>query len=687
MNERLSLQINDFLIEGRDEEKSHVILEIAKPVPEELLTHGHFIALAEMAGATPKTINMVRAWVEFAIDAFYGSVPSNLEQHFEDLLQRLNTQSSLYLKQHPETQLHMAILAIRGTDVLLSFHGAPSVLLLYRKQDSWHSMNLAEADAAPAALFSNVLTGTLRPGDRMCLASGRVIEFFSADRIAKLCETKSTAEVAEHMARILNDLAADVSFAGACIELEKIIEPEPEAELPARVAEAPQKKSIHSMKELLQKTTSTESLLSPPVISISKDKVVTDTLRIVQRGAVAVGRVTVGAIQSTATFTKRSTPHVSRVCRSTWQHVHKFLDARAPNSRKNIQIGVGAIAAILLIGGGVLFYRSHAAGIAADRAALAEIQNGVQAADGAITFQNSSRAIELITTARSQFNLLSKNAQSGTDGVALEASITNEELKIYRVTPVAFEQVAPHTDATQIAVVRSTPFTLSVDGALSTMRNGALTAAISVPAKTNMLFDPDGDRLLFPGLDGSIKAVASRTMVATDLKIDHPAEQTHFDAMQIYSGRLYVYDSALQKIYRYDKTPTGFGNGTSWIKDSGKPMGVTALQADTSLWMLTNVGALLKYTAGKAQLFHPSGAVPELQHIDSFQLGGGSNNLYILDHANNRIAVLDRSGALVKQYRFPAGSNLRAFDIDDKETTIFGISDDGKLIKFAVSAQ
>ena len=102
----------------------------------------------------------------------------------------------------------MAVAVVCNSSLYLAVHGHPSALLFYRKDETWQSMSMVDPDSVdqPGQLFSNVVTGVMRVDDQFMLATPRVTEFFSADRLAKISESKSMTEVNDHMLRVLNDL-------------------------------------------------------------------------------------------------------------------------------------------------------------------------------------------------------------------------------------------------------------------------------------------------------------------------------------------------------------------------------------------------------------------------------------------------------------------------------------------------
>ncbi|MCX6781248.1 MAG: hypothetical protein NT003_04010 [Candidatus Magasanikbacteria bacterium] len=175
---------------------------------------------------------------------------------------------------------------------------------------------------------------------------------------------------------------------------------------------------------------------------------------------------------------------------------------------------------------------------------------------------------------------------------------------------------------------------------------------------------------------------------ASNIQIDLIPENTRIDAITFYSGRAYVFDNNTHMIYRYDSSGDGatakYTNGKKWITDSGKPTDIVALTADTSLWLRTATGAVLKYTAGKLQPFHISNITPDVTHIGAI-ISGTSNNIYFLDDEQHRMVITDRDGKMLKQYQYDAATSLTHLSIDKNETTATGVTDDGHIVSFALS--
>lgn len=700
MSDRLELNVFDFLIEGRDEAKSHVLMELAKPAPEELSSHGHFLALAELGGASPKTIQLVRAWMEFAIESYYSSTPADTESHFENILNQLNTQSSLYLRQHANENIQMLVAVVCGTTLYMAFHGKPAALLLFRKNELWQSMDLSEAstEQPTGQLFGNIVSGTLRPDDRLLLATPRVVEFFTPDRLVKIAEGKTLEEVTDHMERVITELSSDYSFAGAWLKLVRIIENESiPAPVPAQAAPGVithEKRPNSSMADLMQKTRDTATLLAPPVISIPKDKIITSILKLAQSGIVQGGRLCLVATRNSVSFVriqggKIAANQISPRLKSITSSVPNFANEHQPSMRRapqnSLKYAAIGVAVLVLVGGGLGYAKYRAVKEQKNADTITMTTDKISAADQAFTYQNESAARDLIGEAEVAFKSLSTSEQKTVEAAAVSVSLQNSKNKILHIIVVQPEQIPEITGVRDVIYAAGSPIYLAENGHVKSVKNGKPVdlGASTDGAGDRLFLDEQNNRVIVgTGTGMHFSAIPVGAGKAVDITVANLPEHTQVDAAVFYSGRAYLYTNATQMIYRYDKTDTGYGSGKKWITDPAKPTGIVSLVADTSVWMLTGQGAILKFTSGKLQPFHFSGMIPDMGPVSALSTVGSGNSVYFLDNNNARIVVTDRDGKLARQYVMPSGTILKTFAVDKNETAAVGLTNDNKLVRF-----
>lgn len=696
MSERREVQIVEVLIEGRDQEKSHVLLDVARPTPEERASHGYLVAITELSGATPKTAQMVRAWIDFAIERYYASVPQDVAAHFEEILQRLNTQSGLYLRQHPQEQVSMVLCIVHGTDTHLAIHGSPTALLLYRTAAGWRALDLVSQVEQGSHLFSNVLTGTLRPDDRLLLASPHTAEFFTPDRLCKISEGKAVADVNDHMNRVLTELSADVSFGYAWIRVSHVIT-EDDEQRPSNRATS-QKKSHSSMADLLLKTKSTASILAPPVITIPKDKVVTTLLKGAHRGAaigwqwtrVAAQRSLVAARQSDSLQRIARSLHPSSLVargRMWYGAANRQFYALPPKRKKIFVLSLAAAVLVLAAGVGLFWQQWALAREARAEQLVTALRDTMRSTDEAFVSQREAAARLLLADAQQQFDTIATDELlPDKDTIALREELMRLSQKVRREFLVTPKHHKISARAIAVATLGNAAATLAEDGTVSVVRNDAPTALATITGAQRIFSDKEHGRFVVVLGDDSLVGLDARTGRTAPITLARAADHTATGAEIFYGGRYYVYDRLTKQIYRYDgKQPTTYDSPKRWITDGGQPIDVTRMGADSSLWLITGNGAPLKYTSGKLQPYRVAGAEPPLERASAVALGSVTTNVYVLDRDRARIVITDRAGALQQQILFPTDiTKISGLALDEKETTLAVITENGKFYTAAL---
>ncbi|MDP3888771.1 MAG: hypothetical protein Q8Q24_01875 [bacterium] len=123
-------------------------------------------------------------------------------------------------------------------------------------------------------------------------------------------------------------------------------------------------------------------------------------------------------------------------------------------------------------------------------------------------------------------------------------------------------------------------------------------------------------------------------------------------SLKEFGGNLYLLDTGRDEIWRYSATESGFSSsGQAWFKEPNSNLTkAIAMSIDGSIWVLTSDGKILKYTQGAPVGFTISGLVKPFSNPSVLYTDDSINNLYVSDKGNQRIVVLDKSGAYQAEY-------------------------------------
>ena len=228
------LQLNEFFVEGGNQEKSHVLLHITEPSTPEEQAKGYFFAIAEVNGGSPTYITKLQKIIDDVENTYYEISEEPGVNTLETVLEEIN-QAEHPLLNVPGT-LHCIIGVIRHPDIMFSYHGRPLVHLFYKtKQDVFKFMDLLAGENAGETpseqLFSQMIQGKLSPEDYLMAATPNVNTYFDADRLQKLITSRPAKGSAEHLERSLGAIKDGSSFGGIIFHLN---EPSPETAAPVK---------------------------------------------------------------------------------------------------------------------------------------------------------------------------------------------------------------------------------------------------------------------------------------------------------------------------------------------------------------------------------------------------------------------------------------------------------------------
>ncbi len=147
-----------------------------------------------------------------------------------------------------------------------------------------------------------------------------------------------------------------------------------------------------------------------------------------------------------------------------------------------------------------------------------------------------------------------------------------------------------------------------------------------------------------------------------------------------YFDALYVLDSTNNQIWKHQRTIDGYNKGEEWLE--GLDNGIkdaNSFAIDGSIYVLKDSGEIVSFLSGKKEDF-------SVKNLDKSFAGGSKiftlldyDNLYVLDPANERLAVLDKNGNVLKQYANSDFKNAKDIYVDESKNKGYVLSNNKVL--------
>lgn len=684
------LEIHEFFVEGGSEKKSHVLLHISEPSSAEEKRKGYFFALTEVNHGTVDQIKEIQRMIDEAEADYFTTDSATPQDAFEHAVREANRRGH-HILEGSGTRVHCFLGILSGTTLLLATHGNPAVGLLYRRgEETEYTPIGTEAEENADRLFSSVLSGSVGSGDIVWIATTRVGDYFASDRVRKLFAGRSAKDGAEHIEKVLGSLRDGHSYGGILLNiLPKNSAPKTGPRPKYLIEEEPgeRKNTPTGNKDETNyrpRRGRTDSLPTVILVGLGRALVVGARKGILwcARAGRSIGRAIIFLI----VLTTNKGGHRELVLADARQKLHAKKErlAHLPLTSK-LLLGLTIISACVFVGS-MVYFRWDAAQqnrAVAYRNLVQGIRDKKDAAEASMIYGDDAKALTLVVEANTLLTDIPRRTDEEKDTAGiLTADLERLLMKLRKWSVVQSERfVVLSDDAEDIKprhLVRidnqimaygpddSMFYAIRLDSG-DTIAKSHKSVQLLRSAST----PKEQDTVIFAASDANIAAYQKNTSELVARDISFPEEDVRIADLFVYNQRLFTLAPGTNQIYKHAKTQTGYDRGIPWVKDEAATLAdAVALAIDGDIFVLTASG-VRKFANGKEQSFSVSGLDPALINPASIWTYNDVNLLYILESANKRLIVLDKSGKLMKQYTDTAWKNPTGMVVDEAKKTAY----------------
>lgn len=139
-------------------------------------------------------------------------------------------------------------------------------------------------------------------------------------------------------------------------------------------------------------------------------------------------------------------------------------------------------------------------------------------------------------------------------------------------------------------------------------------------------------------------------------------------------GNFYVLDKSEKQILKFVSSGTDFSKTNYFTSANESLSKAVAMAIDSSIYVLTTDGNILKYTRGSADSFSLLGLDKNLSNPTRIITNADIDNIYVLDNGNSRIVVLDKTGKYKNSYESPIIKSAKDFEVLESDKKIYVLS-------------
>ncbi len=346
--------------------------------------------------------------------------------------------------------------------------------------------------------------------------------------------------------------------------------------------------------------------------------------------------------------------------------------------RRNMWIGVGFLALLLLLVGGGQWRRGYVQKRQSQQASqIEDLVHEFNEAQ-ALAELNPTRSRQLL--AQVQADLPKLNAKKKDPRVAqVEANLGQVLGLATGVKSVTAEEVLdlgwlrPGMTGTQL---------IWLDGQLGVLDPAQDRLVVVDPDKKSgsvVVGKPDlGEAKLVAGYPGKIEVLSDKGIVECSQTgsckgvVAASADWSPAVDMKMFAGNIYLLTSS--NIWRFQVSDTGFGTAQGWLasgEDNSRLATSSHMAIDAFVWVMQSGGQILKYSHGVREDFGVVGLDQPFAPGAIIYTDADATKLYVLDRGHGRVVVLDKAGNYKLQYHLDAARQATDLVVDEAGSKLY----------------
>jgi len=712
------LILQEFFVEGKARDTSHVLLHITEPTTPAEKKVGYFFAVAEVENGSIEHIEHIQTMIDDLESGIYETDSTKEKTSFEATVEYINKRGHHLLSY--EGNSHIIVGIINGQDIQFAYHGNVAAQLIYQETSGAHTaLNIiGDEPEHTTQLFSAVLEGSMNPGDYFFVATPHVLPLIE-HKLANMLPAAPPKQTAATIDTLARSTDKSLSYGGiiATIVPEPEVDEQDDAPIPVQSI-SDRVRVEDSVREVVRPSLipkRTNQKKEPrPAPSLRKKREPTGDLPLGNQMLVLLGKAIVVVLKFLFAIFMRIIILIKNLCVNGFilatniggqrQYIIDTITRRIHDTKRSYErlplmskiLFFATIIVAIVFVGSILMLRAKEA----REVALASYVNTVQAiidkrdaAESSLIYNDSERAFILLEEARGMIaSLPEKSDTERTRKQELTTDIESLLVSLRNITVVTPEVIAdlkqtnPSANATKLVRIGSTVVAYGPnDGAHYPINMNTKSVETRDHSTLGSLGAADAPKeydyaTFFTG-PTSIATLNPESFTLSSATIGAPVETTLVD-LTIYNRRAYTLSPSNNQIYRHSPTQTGFDGGSVWLTSPADLLNAVAITIDGEVFVLKSTGEILKFFGGSPVPFAVTGLDPILTAPTDIWTYADVPYIYVLEPKENRLVLLNKDGSLSIQYTAEVWNEPEAFVVNEETNEVY-VLDDNIVYRFS----
>lgn len=205
------------------------------------------------------------------------------------------------------------------------------------------------------------------------------------------------------------------------------------------------------------------------------------------------------------------------------------------------------------------------------------------------------------------------------------------------------------------------------------IKDGLVTAITDMGGNIENILFPvkDNNNNIYYLNNGKLLALDTKNENISNVNININGDNSNIAAMASYNNRVYLLDKKNNQVYRHSRSGNDFTLRDPWILDNVDFSDAASLDIDGYVYVLKNNGEVMKFLRGELQDFNLDEISPEFANPTKILVSPDLEFIYILEPVNSRLAIFNKAGDFLIQYKSDKFDNLKDFAVDEINKKIY----------------
>lgn len=205
------------------------------------------------------------------------------------------------------------------------------------------------------------------------------------------------------------------------------------------------------------------------------------------------------------------------------------------------------------------------------------------------------------------------------------------------------------------------------------LKDSLVTATTDLSINIQNLKNPttNKENQIFYLNNNSFIKLDTSTNTLSNINVEMPASPEEISGASNFNNRIYLLSPQKNQIFRFTQKSNTIDSLYSWVTDKTDLSSAVDISIDGNIFILQKNGEILKFLSGAKQDFSLEKISPSFEEASKLYVSPNLDFIYILEKKNNRLAIFNKKGDFILQYKSDKLSDIKDFAVNEVAKKIY----------------